>query len=134
MPHHTSAYQGNKPSIGLAGPPVSSPMPTIPEQPISPFVTSGPLLPGQRYYPQGITDMDQLNALKFKMQMRNYGKPRPPNFGLKPTSGYHTPSYGSFTDSLISTMFSVSGGAEIMPPSIVEQEVTREKLGEGYKW
>ena len=134
MPHHTSAYQGNEPSIGLAGPPASSPMPTIPEQPISPFVTSGPLLPGQRYYPQGITDMDQLNALKFKMQMRNYGKPRPPNFGLKPTSGYHTPSYGSFTDSLISTMFSVSGGAEIMPPSIVEQEVTREKLGEGFEW
>ena len=134
MPHHSAIYQGNKFSAGATEPPLSSPMPTIPEQPISPFVTSGPLLPGQRYYPQGITNMDQLNDLKFKMQMRNYGKPRPPNFGLKPTSGYHTPSYGSFTDSLISTMFSVSGGAEIMPPSIVEQEVTREKLGEGYKW
>jgi len=131
MPHHSAIYQGNKFSAGPTEPPLSSPVPTIPEQPISPFVTSGPLLPGQRYYPQGITNMEQLNDLKFNMQMRNYGRPAPSR-AEAPIS--YSPDYGTFGGSLLGGMMASSPGMGMPPTTAQGIQGTGEILGKGFEW
>ena len=89
MPHHSALYQGRSTVRETYQPPRAPAMPRTPTEPISRFVTYGPLLPGQEYIPDSIGGHQELNELILQNQMRNFGRPVPsqyesPGFNLMP--------------------------------------------------
>ena len=80
MPHHTPLYQGNTTVRESYQPPRAAAMPQTPQGPMSRFVEYGPLYPGQQYIPESIGGHQELNELILLNQMRNFGRPVPPQY------------------------------------------------------